>query len=107
MFECMLQHTGNAFIAIMSFAFFSLYTLELRQAKSQKVPKFFAVAFQSGTYHMCMSWILLFFTAHFMFTYQEWLLQLSGILFFIGSFLYLLLYRGRIDILLSKGCRRH
>lgn len=107
MIDLILQHTMDGFIAVMLISHFSLYTFYLRYNKGLPVPKFFVAARESGTYYMCMSWIALFFTAYFMFTYQELQLRLCGIPFFIFSLLYWPLYRHRVEVLRFKGCRHH
>jgi hypothetical protein len=103
MLDLILRYAMDVFVAIMTFAFFMLYTFDLRQSRKLPVPEYFVAALKSGRYYLCMSWITLFFAAHFLFTYQEPALQPVGILFFIISFLYFLLYCRRI---VTNGRRR-
>lgn len=105
MINLILQYAMDGFVAVMTVAYFSLFTLDLRNDKGLPVPRFFIAARESGMYYVCMSWVALFFAAYFMFTYQEFLLRLWSVPFFVISFLYWPLYRHRVEVLRFKGCR--
>lgn len=103
MIEFIFQYAITFFTEIMIIAFYLLFTLDRRRARRLRVPRFFAEDWSNGRYFACMSWIALFFAAHFLFSYQEPQLHWCSIPFFIISFLYLLLYRRRVEGMKFRG----
>lgn len=105
--DFIMYYATDCFVAVMLIAYFSLYTFDLRQSKGLPIPRFFAAARSSGKYYACMSWIALFFAAHFLFENDSIFLHCIGFAILVVSFGYMALYRGAIEVGGFKDCRRH
>ena len=98
------MHTFNSFFLIV---FFYLFRYRGRYKRNQHIPRLFIPVVSTYRYHFCIAWIMLFFSAFFLFAEQDPASHQLGFLWFAMSFGPILVARNEFEIERHKGCCRH